>query len=293
MRSFCSFAAAAFLALTACAVHAYQIVEAKYRVEISPGVFQDQLVVRCEDGRELTLPWDKQLREACGEGPTGAAAPVPAAPVAVHEPARQAPMSVHDFSSSPEVQKRMLLTQLRVQSGDVPEQMISFEQGPDGLTMRRAPALSAVLDQFETCRIARRTDCVALRNAAYERMRGSGSSSVATTALTRETTAPVTAASAKVQRAKAPRRAVPHVKHASVHPAHASENGTIQAQRAQYRAMMRNEIAEQFKWCVRTKPPAACDQARARALARLDASESARSGSQPAAPARVTGARQF
>ena len=59
------------LAFASHALLAYQIVEGRYRVETSPGVFEDQLVVRCDDGRTLTVPWETRLAETCGEGLMG------------------------------------------------------------------------------------------------------------------------------------------------------------------------------------------------------------------------------
>ncbi len=46
---------------------AYVILESKYRVEVSPGVFEDQLVLKCDSGRKITVPWDARLSEVCGE----------------------------------------------------------------------------------------------------------------------------------------------------------------------------------------------------------------------------------
>jgi hypothetical protein len=299
MRSFTLFASAVVLALTNGAVHAYQIVEGKYRVETSPGVFQDQLVVRCEDGRQLTLPWETKLREACGESLMGAEMPQPIEAAAAPAPARPASPSVPDFGTSFEVQKRMLLTRLRVQSGDVPEQLVSFEQRPDGLVMHHAPALSAVLKQFETCREARGSDCVAVRNAAYARLRATDAAAAAAVAPASVTAAqanqpPHTAPPTQVQPAKAGRPAASksNAKPVAVRPSKAVGHAPSQAQGDEWRAMMENEIAEQYKWCVRSKPKEKCEQARARALGRLTKAGAVRSGGQPAAPARVSGALQ-
>ena len=65
--------AALFLAGPA---QAYVILESKYRVEVKPGMFQDQLVLKCDNGRKITVPWEARLSEACGEVeiPRGAAA---------------------------------------------------------------------------------------------------------------------------------------------------------------------------------------------------------------------------
>jgi len=166
----------AIVLIAAAPAHAYRIVEGKYRVEIAPDVFQDQLVVRCDNGRELTLPWESDLRKACGESLLGSSEPEAAKPArAISEKAAAPRMAspVTDFTSSFEVQKRMHLTRLRVQFGEVPEQLVTFHQGPDGISPRFAPELAEILDRFEACRSARGTDCVAVRNAAYAGIRGS------------------------------------------------------------------------------------------------------------------------
>ena len=46
---------------------AYVILESKYHVEVSPGMFDDQLVLKCDNGRKLTVSWDAKLSEVCGE----------------------------------------------------------------------------------------------------------------------------------------------------------------------------------------------------------------------------------
>ena len=51
---------ASALLLASGGLHAYQIIEGRYRVEVSPGTYEDQLVVRCDDGRvarEQALEW--------------------------------------------------------------------------------------------------------------------------------------------------------------------------------------------------------------------------------------------
>ena len=170
------------IVLLAAPAQAYRIIEGKYRVEVAPDVFQDQLVVRCDDGRQLTLQWEANLRQACGESLPGS----PERDGAASEGGRAesiAPRmvtSVTDFTSSVEVQKRMHLTRLRVQFGEVPEELVSFHQGPEGISPRYAPALAEVLEQFEACRRTRGTDCVAVRNASYARLRASASSRAAT-----------------------------------------------------------------------------------------------------------------
>ena len=64
MNRFLLLFAALFLAGQA---QAYVILESKYRVELKPGVFEDQLVLKCDNGRKITVPWEARLSEACGE----------------------------------------------------------------------------------------------------------------------------------------------------------------------------------------------------------------------------------
>ena len=263
MRVRTLFACSLVLALAAVPAHAYRIVEAKYRVELAPGVFQDQLVVRCDDGRQLTLAWETRLREACRERPPGGpdAAPLPDAHHSPGIAAHSDPAPVTDYGSSIEVKKRMHLTRLRILFGEVPEQLIAFEQGPGGVTLRYAPALAAVLQQFEACRAAHGSDCVAVRNAAYAGLgghalplppatashlvEGNGTRSIAGTA-------PAADPSRRARRSFEPR---------IVRPAGAPNARTADIARIGARA-----IEERYRHCLRAEPKAACEQARARAL---------------------------
>ncbi|MCW5622081.1 MAG: hypothetical protein KIS79_13325 [Burkholderiales bacterium] len=160
----------------------YQIIEGRYRVEIAPGTYQDQLVVRCQDGRTLTVPWETRLREACSESSTASPAADVSAPPSIARPAASPSPRVPDFTGSIEVQKRMLLTRLRAQSGDVPEHLVAFEPGPAGLTIRLLPPLGEVLRRYEACRKARGADCAAARDTALRRLHAAGQTSIATAA---------------------------------------------------------------------------------------------------------------
>lgn len=178
--------------LLACALHlaplqatagGYQIIEGRYRVEIAPGTYQDQLVVRCQDGRTLTVPWETSLREACGASSTASPAADVSTPQPVARPAAASPSPrVPDFTGSIEVQKRMMLTRLRARSGDVPEHLVAFEPGSAGLTMRLLPPLGEVLRRYEACRKARGADCAAARDTALRRLHAAGRTSIATAA---------------------------------------------------------------------------------------------------------------
>lgn len=251
------------LVLACSEAHAYRIVEGRYRVEVAPGAFQDQLVVRCDDGRQLTVAWETKLREACGESLMGgsAAAEKPAAAATVRA-AAAAPAAHTDFASSEAVQKRMHLTRLKLQAGDVPEHLVSFRHGADGLAMHMAPELDAVLKQFEACRQARREDCIARRNDAYLRLRGGASASRPALA------APSAAASATGQLVSTRPQAVQPAAARAEPIRPAADPVRVRAER---RANLERQIAEQFQWCLRAQPRYECEQARTRAVNGLDA----------------------
>ncbi|HEY7760212.1 MAG TPA: hypothetical protein VIA64_12415 [Burkholderiales bacterium] len=179
-------------------LHAYQIIEGRYRVEVSPGVFEDQLVVRCDDGRTLTVRWETKLAEACGENLMGGPAPkaARAAPASPAPKAVQSPQADPQPKTAPEPtpavatpaglfdeqsQKEAMLTQVRAQFGDVPERYIEFKPGADGLSMRFLPPLSDILKKYELCRKVRETraDCGADRDRAIAKLSGSTPPAVA------------------------------------------------------------------------------------------------------------------
>ena len=62
-----SMLAAAAMALAGADLMAYEIVGSHYHVEVEPNKFIDQLVLRCEDGHKITVPWQSKLADACGE----------------------------------------------------------------------------------------------------------------------------------------------------------------------------------------------------------------------------------
>ncbi len=290
------------IVLIAAPAHGYRIVEGKYRVEVAPDVFQDQLVVRCDDGRQLTLPWETDLRRACGENLLGSSEPPDAKPERDRSESAKPRMasSVTDFTSSFEIQKRMHLTRLRVQFGEVPEELVSFHQGPEGISPRYAPALAEVLDEFEACRSTRGTDCVAVRNASYARLRARASSPAGGGAprpvagkdampgadplrQVRRSVEPRIVQSAPapqpIRQAAATHQVRPTLSGASTpldRPQNAlapsttvphSGGSTLSA--AQQRTTAERAIAKRYRQCMREKPKYECEQARARALAEL------------------------
>jgi hypothetical protein len=296
-------------------LYAYQIVEGRYRVETAPGVFEDQLVVRCDDGRTLTVPWETRLAEACGEGlmgeRTGRTArmqtPPPAeAAAAISEdaegpaaaPASAQPATLFDESA----QREAMLAQIRAQFGDIPERYIEFKPGPDGLSMRLLPPLNEIVKKYEACRRARQpgVQCAAMRDQAVAKLQeapatsaaaappapavprakpaksGSAGKATAATGDTAETaavTASAAPASGNSAAASAPQQA------AAADPRTDPPSSTP-APGALDRAGMEQKIAEDHALCMRLKPKFECEQARSRALGRLDRPK-------PVKPARV------
>ncbi len=178
------------LLLAAPALHAYQIVEGRYRVETSPGVYEDQLVVRCDDGRTLKVAWETRLAEACGEGLMGerlgkTARPAPASAAEVVESAPAAEAAAAPAGGAPAAaavptgplfdeasQREAMLAQLRAQFGNVPERYIEFKPGADGLSMRLLPPLNEIVRKYEACRRAREpgAQCAAVRDQAVAKL---------------------------------------------------------------------------------------------------------------------------
>ena len=131
--------AAASLALAGGNALAYQILESRFHVEVAPNKFVDQLVLRCEDGRQVTVPWQSKLAESCGEDLMGNVTLPPAK-------ADSAPID--------EQQKQAMLEQLRAQYGNISEKQVEFISGPGGLSTRFKPPIVEVLKKYESCRKA-------------------------------------------------------------------------------------------------------------------------------------------
>ena len=278
--------AAAALVLASGALHAYQIVEGRYRVETSPGVFQDQLIVRCDDARTLTVPWETKLAEACSEGlmgeplPKAASRPQPtsAAPAAplqnAEKPAPTAPVAIATEATpasllDEKAQKDAMLSQVRAQIGNVPEHYIEFKPGADGLSMRFLPPLSDIVKKYETCRRARdlSADCGGERDRALAKLsEGSVQSSASRpdkpSAPAHKSQAAATDTSAQPPRsaAVATPPAQPDPARPAVQPPPATPD----------RAAAEQRIGEDYAWCMRSKPKFDCEQARAKALSALE-----------------------
>jgi len=145
------------LALASGTLYAYQIVESHFHVEVAPNKYIDQLVLRCEDGRQVTVPWQSKLAESCGEDlmgnvtnppPRGTSAPID------------------------EQQKQAMLTQLRAQYGNISEKQVEFISGPGGLSTRFKPPIVEILKKYESCRKAVKDKgyCAGERDKALARL---------------------------------------------------------------------------------------------------------------------------
>ena len=167
---------------------AYQILESRFHVEVAPNKYVDQLVLRCEDGRQVTVPWQSKLAESCGEDLMGNVT-VPAAKAAA------APID--------EQQKQAMLEQLRSQYGNISEKQVEFISGPGGVSTRFKPPIVEVLKKYESCRKALKdkTYCAGERDKALARLAdpkpapAAAPATEATESASREPAVPVAAAS--------------------------------------------------------------------------------------------------
>jgi hypothetical protein len=300
---------ASALLLASGGLHAYQIIEGRYRVEVSPGTYEDQLVVRCDDGRTLIVRWETKLAQACGEGLMGGPAPKAAhtppakpapkstqtaspAPKAVQPPhadpaattAAPAPTAAANAASSlfdEQSQKEAMLAQVRAQFGNVPERYVEFKPGADGLSMRFLPPLSDILKKYETCRKAReaRADCAADRDGAIAKLSESQPSADA-----RDHEPAATAKAATPAETSTPVSESADVRPMAVVQPGADAPGAVVAPD---RSAAQQKIAEDYTWCMRAKPKFECDQERAKALSALDKPKPAAKPKRPAKQAAV------
>jgi hypothetical protein len=143
------------LALASGNLLAYQIVESRFHVEVAPNKFVDQLVLRCEDGRQVTVPWQSKLAESCGEDLMGNV---------TLPPPSSAPID--------EQQKQAMLEQLRSQYGNISEKQVEFISTPAGISTRFKPPIVEVLKKYESCRKALKDKsyCAGERDKALARL---------------------------------------------------------------------------------------------------------------------------
>jgi hypothetical protein len=141
----------AALALASGTAGAYEITESRYRVEVAPGKFQDQLVLKCDNGRTVIVPWDAKLYEACGEDVVG-------------HPARAG----HNEEAPQDRQKQVMMSRVREQYGNIDERYVQFQSGPAGPSMQFQGPIRDILKRYEICRKQTKNSptCVAERDQA-------------------------------------------------------------------------------------------------------------------------------
>ena len=308
------------LALAGSDLLAYQILESHFHVEIAPDKYVDQLVLRCEDGRQITVPWQSKLAEACGEDLMGNITTPPA------KASNAAPID--------EQQKQAMMEQLRSQYGNISEKQVEFFSSPTGISTRFKPPIVEILKKYESCRRAQKDKafCAAERDKALARLADPKPAPAAThapeaEAVARETVAAAAptdattrspgaaaapqevaaqAAPAATRVEPAPQPSKPEAQAAAQpakpEPAPQAAAQTPKAQpapaaadtvpsappsEADGRAAAEQKVLQEYMACMRAKPKFDCDQARAKAMSALDKPKAAQKKQQrkPASPA--------
>jgi len=262
---------ASALALLSGDLLAYTILESRYHVEVAPDKYVDQLILRCEDGRLITVPWQSKLAESCGEDLMGNVT-LPPGNTAVPPAKAAAPAPIDDQ------QKQAILTQLRSQYGNISEQQVEFLSGPSGTSTRFKPAIVEVLKRYESCRKVNKDKarCATERDNALARLVESSPAAAAPATKTPAASDPVAATEpARPHPARAdalpaePMPAEPTLTAvARVEPA--APAGIAPPPPVENRAAAEQKIAEDYASCMRAKPKFACEQARTKALTALD-----------------------
>jgi len=263
---------------------AYQIVESRFHVEVAPNKFVDQLVLRCEDGRQVTVPWQSKLAESCGEDLMGNV---------TLPPASAAPID--------EQQKQAMLEQLRSQYGNISEKQVEFISGPAGISTRFKPPIVEVLKKYESCRKALKDKayCAAERDKALARLADPKPTSVAARtpeatespsrqpgvpasipetaaaptpspnpgSTPKEATVPPSASSAS---SPASSEAAPQPTQTAAVAATPAEPPPAPPSEQEVRGAAEQKINQDYMTCLRAKPKYDCDQARTKALTALD-----------------------
>jgi hypothetical protein len=251
--------AASAMALMTGDVLAYQILESRYRVETAPGTFVDQLILRCEDGRVITVPWQSKLAESCGEDLMGN----------VTAPPRAAAAMPPD-----EQQKQAMMKQLRSHYGKASEKHVDFVSGPGGLSTRLDPAMVEVLKKYESCRKTSRdkAHCAAERDRAMSALVEPEAPPAEPVAQARMlVTEELPPAPAVPSRAVAESLAEPVAQPVNADMPAASREAVAPAPAVpEMRATAEHKIEADYAGCMRAKPKYDCDQSRAKALSALD-----------------------
>jgi hypothetical protein len=277
--------AAASLALASGNALAYQILESRFHVEVAPNKFVDQLLLRCEDGRHITVPWQSKLAESCGEDLMGNVT---------------APPAKADAAPIDEQQKQAMLEQLRAQYGNISEKQVEFISGPSGLSTRFKPPIVEVLKKYESCRKASKDKsyCAGERDKALARLAdpkptpaatqtpAAAQASEPTEAAPRESPAAASPAEtpnrvvspparqeATLQAAASrstPTEAGPRPAQAEPVAPAAAEPPPAQPSEGEARAAAEQKVNQDYMACMRAKPKFECDQMRTKAIAALD-----------------------
>ncbi|HYL18243.1 MAG TPA: hypothetical protein VEV20_06160 [Burkholderiales bacterium] len=279
------------LALLSCNASAYQIIQSHFHVEVGPNKYVDQLVLRCEDGKEITVPWQSKLAESCGEDLIGNV-------TRPHADAKAAPID--------EQQKQAMMAQLRSQYGNISDKQVEFVQGASGTTTHFKGPMVEVLKKYESCRKTHKdkTFCANERDRAMAQLADPEPAAAApaespapaapesttksarteppvTAAATQPAHAePVVAAAAQPARAEAAAAATPvqatPAAAAPTQPTPSAAAPAPQPSDAELRAAAERKIADDYAACMRAKPKFDCEQSRAKALSALEAPKPAK-----------------
>jgi hypothetical protein len=278
--------AAAALTLAAGTVQAYQILESRYHVEVTPGTFQDQLVLKCDNGKTITVPWEAKLYEACGEDLYG-----------------NTSHAAKPEELAQERQKEVMLSRMREQYGNIDDRYVQFQSGPGGVSMQFQPPMRDIIKRYEICRKQTKNSptCVSERDQALAALSAPATGAKPAPAAAPEAAAaeavpapapeakPATAKGKKTKAAAVPAEAAaapskrviesapqpstvtqapkPEVVAPKPAPADAPKGAPDQqaSPTSTDPASADQKIADDYAWCLRAKPKFECDQARARA----------------------------
>jgi len=312
-----SMLAAAAMALASGNLLAYEIVGSHYHVEVEPNKFIDQLVLRCEDGHKITVAWQSNLADACGEDLMGN--------VTRPRPKANAP-------HAGEPQKPATPKQPQSHNDEAPEQDAQATLAPVEPTTHISPGMADILKQYEVCRRTHKdkSACAAERDRA---MASLAEAKPADPAAPASSPVPVKSSDpAPAKDASAPAHSVeaaqpPRTDHATRSPAMsqptppvtaeqpapavtpqatqpiASEEliagtppaassappapaatPTVPASEAERRASAEKKISDDYTACMHKKPKLECDKARAKALADLEHPKGDLEHAKPAKP---------
>jgi hypothetical protein len=271
-------------------------------------VFEDQLVLKCDNGRKLTVPWEARLSEACGEVDIPRAAQA-AAPK----------------DEAQERQKEILMSRVREQLGNVDERHVTVESPQGGTEPHFSPQMREILKRYEVCRKSTKNSptCAAERNQAMAALSSQpvGSEPAAVEAKPTpkaksskpaakpkpvaakpapkpeaepaEHVEPIAIEPVPVEPAEAAAKPEPEITQtaATAPPAATATAATPSAAAATPapapdRTAREQKIAEDYAQCMRARPKFECETARAAALKALDAP--ARSKAKPKTAASKT-----